>query len=120
MILQINTWSHFDAEILSNQGEECCGELNFTVRIDRHVHSYEFLIGQSIGTFVTEPQRRIHVLQHVKHFRVVDFTPKKRQIIRQISQKHSIELLRCIGIVFCPYSDKLVQVMGTQNGRVSR
>ena len=83
MIHQLNTWPHFDAEILSNQCEEGGGELNFTVRIDRHVHSYEFLIGQSIGAFVAEPQRRIHVFQHVVHFRVVDFTPKNRQMIRQ-------------------------------------
>jgi hypothetical protein len=28
--------------------------------------------------------------------------------------------VRCVWIVFCPYSHKLVQVMGTQDGRVSR
>ena len=59
-----------------------------------------YLVGQSIGTFVTETQRRVHIPKHVVHLWVVYKTSGVR-------------------VVFGPHPDVLVQVMGAQNWRVT-
>lgn len=95
------TPSHFDIEILANQGEQSGSEVHLQVHVHRHVHPDELLIGKPVWTFVTKPQRWIHVLEHVVHLGVMD-------------------LARCVWIVFGPDPDELVQVMSAQDRRVSR
>lgn len=70
------TGSHFDIQILPDEGEEGRSEVDFTIVVDGHVHSNKFFVGEAIWTFVAEPQRWIHVLKHVVHFSVMDFTAR--------------------------------------------
>lgn len=95
------TASHFYAEILANQGEQCGGEVHLAVTVHRHIHPDELLVREPIRALVTKPQRRIHVLQHVVHFRVVDLAGGVR-------------------IVLGPDPNELVEVMGAKDRRVAR
>ena len=36
----------------------------------------ELLVGEPVGALAAEPERRVHVLQHVVHLRVVDGTSR--------------------------------------------
>ena len=72
------TWPHFDAQIFPNQSEQSGGEVDLAVSVERHVHADQLLVGQSVGAFVAEAERRIHIFQHVEHFRVMNLSPKQR------------------------------------------
>lgn len=95
------TSSHFYIEILADQGEQSGGEVHLQVDVHRHVHPDKLLVGKPVRTFVSKPQRRIHVLQHVVHLRVMDLAGR-------------------VWVVFGPYTDELVQVVGAKYGRVPR
>jgi len=87
------TASHFYAEILANEGKQRCREVHLAVTVHRHIHPD--------GALVAKPQRRIHILQHVVHLRVVDLAGGVR-------------------IVFGPDPHELVEMMRAQDRRVSR
>ena len=70
--------SHFDAKVFSNQGKKRCGKIDLTLLVQWHIHSYQFFVGQTVWTFGSEPEWRIHILQHVVHFRVVNTTTNDR------------------------------------------
>ena len=59
-----------------------------------------YLIGQPIGTLITEAKGWVHIPEHIIHLRVVYISG-------------------CVWIIFCPNSDVLIQVMGAQNGWVA-
>lgn len=68
------TRSHFNAQILPNQSEQRCGELDSQFIVQWHIHTYKFFVGKTVGTLVTESQRRIHIFQHIIHFRIMNST----------------------------------------------
>lgn len=95
------TASHFYAKILANQGEQRGGEVHLAITVHRHIHPDELFVREPIRTFVAKPQRRVHVLQHVVHLRVVNFAGGVR-------------------IVLGPDPYELVEMMGAQDRRVAR
>ena len=46
--------SHFDGQVFSNESKQGCREVDFSFFVDRHVHSYEFLVGKTIRTLVSK------------------------------------------------------------------
>ena len=46
--------------------------MNCSVLVYRLIHPDEFLESQSVRTLAAEPERGVHVLQHVVHLGVVD------------------------------------------------
>ena len=134
--------SHFDAKVFSNQGKKRCGKIDLTLLVQWHIHSYQFFVGQTVWTFGSEPEWRIHILQHVVHFRVVNTTTNDRDedenwyFFREIDftekmifffswnwfdgkneiffvKFNNLKILRSTRIVFCPNSNKFIQVMGS-------
>lgn len=95
------TASHLDAKILADQSEQRGGEVHLPFVIHRHVHPDELLVGEPIRALITKPQRRVHVLEHFVHLPVMDLAGRVR-------------------IVFRPDANELVQVVSTQDRRVSR
>lgn len=95
------TASHLDVKILADQREQGGGEVDFPVRVRRHVHPDELLVGEPIRALVTKPQRRVHVLEHVVHLGVMDLAGGVR-------------------VVLGPDADELVEVVGAQDRRVPR
>jgi len=95
------TASHFYAEILANEGEQRCREVHLAVTVHWHIHPDELFVRKPIRALVAKPQRRIHILQHVVHLRVVDFAGG-------------------VWIVFGPDPHELVEMMRAQDRRVSR
>lgn len=69
------TSSHFDVEVFPDQREQGRREADLALRVQRHVHADELLVGESVGTLVTKSQRRIHVFQHIIHLCIMYFTP---------------------------------------------
>ena len=69
----IDVWSI--PEVLSDECEERGGEVDHALVVDGLVHADELLEGEAVGALGAEPQRRVHVLQHVVHLRVVDPAP---------------------------------------------
>ena len=57
---------------LSDESKERRGEVNCPVLVYRLIHPDEFLESQSVWTLAAEPERRIHILQHVVHLGVVN------------------------------------------------
>lgn len=94
------TASHFYAEILADQGEQRGGEVDLAVTVHRHVHPDELLESEAIRALVAKPQRRVHVLQHVVHLRVMDLAGGVR-------------------IVLGPDPDELVEMVRAQDRRVA-
>lgn len=73
LLKEIRTWSHFYAEIFTNQSKKSRGKLDFSIRIHWHVHSYKFFVSEPIGALVSKAERWIHVFKHIEHFRVENF-----------------------------------------------
>ena len=69
----IDVWSI--PEVLSDECEERGGEVDHALVVDGLVHADELLEGEAVGALGAEAQRRVHVLQHVVHLRVVDPAP---------------------------------------------
>lgn len=95
------TASHLYAEIFAYQSKQRSGEVHFTVIIHRHIHSDEFLVRETIRAFIAKPQRRVHILQHIIHFCIMDLAGGVR-------------------IVFGPDPHEFVEMMGAQDRRVPR
>lgn len=98
---ELLTASHFYAEILTNEGEQRCSEVHLAVTVHRHIHPDELLVREPVRALVAKPQRRVHVLQHVVHLRVVDLAGGVR-------------------IVLGPDPHELVEMMRAQDRRVPR
>ena len=58
--------------MIPDECKERRGEVDLALVVQRHVHPDQLLVGQPVRTLGPEPQRWIHVLQHVVHLRVVD------------------------------------------------
>ena len=71
----IDVWSL--PEVLADEGEEGGGEVDHPLVVDGLVHADELLEGEAVGALGAEAKRRVHVLQHVVHLRVVDPAPEK-------------------------------------------
>ena len=101
---------------LSDKSKERRGEVNCPVLVYRLIHPDEFLESQSVWTLAAEPERRIHILQHVVHLGVVN-PPSESKIFHYDGggEQH----LLSTGVVLGPDSDELVQVVGAQDGAVS-
>lgn len=95
------TASHLYAEVFAYQSEQCGGEVHFTVIVHWHIHSDEFLVREAIRAFIAKSQRRVHILQHVVHFRIVDLAGGVR-------------------IILGPDPHEFVEMVGTQDRRVPR
>lgn len=96
---ELLTASHFYAEILANEGEQRRSEVHLAVPVHRHIHPDELLVREPIRALVAKPQRRVHILQHVVHLRVVDLAGGVR-------------------IVLGPDPHELVEMMRAQDRRV--
>lgn len=128
-IYYILTRSHFDVKIFSNQGKQRGRKVNLSIRVQWHIHADQLFVRQSIWTFVAESQRRIDVFQHIVHLGIVDFSTTSiynnnnktdTNFLKHISIIMFLRrLLRCIRIIFGPNPHKLVQMMGSQDTRVS-
>ena len=103
---------------LSDKSKERRGEVNCPVLVYRLIHPDEFLESQSVWTLAAEPERRIHILQHVVHLGVVN-PPSESGILHQPDGGGEQHLLST-GVVLGPDSDELVQVVSPQDGAVSR
>ena len=66
---------HLDAQVLPDEREQGGGEVDHALVVDRLIHSDQLLESESVRALGPEAQRRIHVLQHVVHLRVVDPAP---------------------------------------------
>ena len=64
-------------EVLPDEREERRREVHHALVVDRLVHADELLEGEAVGTLGAEPQRRVHVFQHVVHLSVIDSPPEE-------------------------------------------
>ncbi len=93
--------AHLDAQVLANERKERRGEVHLALLGDGHVHANQLLVGEPVGALVAEAERRVHVAQHVVHLRVVNVPGG-------------------IWVVLRPHANVLVQVVGAEDGAVSR
>lgn len=84
------------------------------------IHSYQLLESQPVWTLAAEPKRRIHVLQHVIHLRIVNTAPNGKMNVKPEVWHRFLRNLLSTWIIFSPDSDELVKVMSSQYRRVSR
>ena len=64
---------------LPYEGKKRCCEVDCSVIVYWLVHPDQFLEGQAVRTLASKAERRINVLQHVIHLRVVN-TPSETRI----------------------------------------
>ena len=62
-----------------DESKERGREVNLSLVVQRHVHPDQLLVGQAIRALGSEPHRRIHVLEHVVHLRIVDPASVERE-----------------------------------------
>lgn len=85
------------------------------------VHPDQFLEGQAVRTLASKAKRRINVLQHVIHLRVVNTAPEKENVKLTLRATHNLrgDLLSA-GIILGPDPDELIEVVGAEDGGVPR
>ena len=65
---------------LAYEGKKRCCEVDCSVIVYWLVHPDQFLEGQAVRTLASKAKRRINVLQHVIHLRVVNTASEKKRM----------------------------------------
>ena len=100
---------------LSYKGKKSGCEVDCSVIVYWLVHPDQFFEGQAVRTLASKAKRRINVLEHVIHLRVINTAPEQSVVCTQMFYKSDILSAR---IIFGPDSDELVKMVCTENGGV--